>query len=223
MAKRKPDTDHPEHDANHRSKKTKTHDGTLSAEVPAAAIEQNVSNRPDQQSLKDDRKKIKDAKRRATKIARRQRRNATAAVPKVLQNKPEVADDEPGSERPSETPRTKLPKQQRRSGQGQSQNASTAPQTAQQRSPKAGVVKAKAVASSKTQQPHTRARAHRNKRRPMKQQHRTAKGKVQKTKNYGSGNGDGLEKRGKSPFWSVSEASGGQMANLDPVFSYNEE
>ncbi|KAL8974220.1 MAG: hypothetical protein Q9197_001533 [Variospora fuerteventurae] len=219
MSKRKPDTDQSEHDESHRLKKAKTDDDNLLVESPAATVEQQISKTPDEQSLKDSRQKTKEAKRRAIKLARRERPRKPDALVTSSQNKSKANNNGPSSDRPSEIPLAKIPKQQRQSGQKRPHKAANVSDTAQQRE-----IKVKGDASKPGQRHQTKTTTQRKKRQPAKQQRRATKGKAYHTKTDGKeGESGKLQIHGKDPLWSVSEASGGQMANLDPLFSHDED
>lgn len=219
MAKRKPDSYQLEHDESHRSKKPKTNDVDSTAIAPAALSEQQAVALRGQQLVDDDLKKSRESRKRAKRHARRQHREAEAASEPAHETKLEVNGDPMISGQPL-TSRAAGPRKQERHEASQKElGINAAVVAAEQKKPAA-----KGSATVPRQPSRTHKKGKREERRQEGQQHRIPEGETHDAKTIGkTAIQDTVQESHKLPAWSVSEAVGGQMLDLDPQFSPNEE
>ncbi|KAL8761496.1 MAG: hypothetical protein Q9184_002375 [Pyrenodesmia sp. 2 TL-2023] len=217
MAKRKSGSDQPEQDGSHRSKKAKIHNVPVAADDPEPPAGQISTDRLEQQSVHDGGQRSRKAKRRATKVARQQRHEERSASKTALPENKGIARDGtiPGQ------PLNPQGMGREKKGQGQdpalSLGKNRASKTINVEEPKAGHVDVTPGQPSRRRSQNHKKQGRGEEKHVIGGAFQAAKVDTENRKNNVDGGIHNI------PAWSASEAVGGQMLDLDPLFSPDEQ
>lgn len=214
MGKRKSGSDQPEQDGSHRFKKAKIHNAPVAAEDTKLLAVQISTDQLEQRSIHDGGKRSENGKRRATKVARQQRREERSAPKTALPEISGIARDVTISGQPLNPQGMGHRMEGQDPGLGLGKNREL--KTTKVEESKVGGIDVTPGQQSR--------RGGRNKRKQGRAEDRDVTIDEAQAVQVGTEDGkNGVDESIHSiPAWSASEAVGGQMLDLDPVFSPDE-